>query len=218
MATPISPPLKSAHPGIKPAQQGRSKQRQSDLIEAGIKLMCKKSIDDISILELTGFCGYSVGTFYSRFDDKESFFFAVQHAAAVKIMSLIKDGFSDAEWRQASVEQIFANLVTLSVDALKGDLRGVIRESVLRSGANKGIWRPLRACGRFIARVILDLLSPYFREGTASESRKSVQFGLQMFYGTLAQVVVNNAGPVKLEDPALKDGLTRMLTQYAALA
>ncbi len=217
MPTSTSPPLKNTHQGIKPAQQGRSKQRQSDLIEAGIRLMCEKSIDNISILELTGFCGYSVGTFYSRFDDKESFFFAVQHAVAVKFMSLIKDGFSGAEWRQASVEKIFANLVTLSVDALTGDFRGVIRESVLKSGANKAIWQPLRACGRYIARIILNLLRPHFEKDTTDESRKSVQFGLQMFYGTLSQVVVNNPGPVKLEDLALKENLTRMLTQYTAL-
>ena len=209
--------LDSKHDGVKPALQGRSRQRQSELINAGIKLLCEKNISEISIIELTATCGYTVGTFYSRFDDKDSFFFAVQEAAVAKMVSLIKEGFSDPAWKTASAEEIFANLVDITVDVLESELRGVVKESILASCSNQKIWIPIRECGRQMAKIILELLEPLYLENEPEESIKSIQFGLQMFYGTLVQAAINNPGPVKLEDPEFRENLTRMLTQYAKL-
>ncbi len=209
--------LDNKHDGVKPALQGRSRQRQSELINAGIKLLCKKNISEISIIELTGTCGYTVGTFYSRFDDKESFFFAVQEAAVAKMVFLIRDGFSDQKWKTATAEEIFANLVNITVDVLESELRGVVKESILASCSNKKIWIPIRECGRQMAKIISKLLTPLYLEDKPEESQKSVQFGLQMFYGTLVQAAINNPGPVKLEDPEFRENLTRMLTQYVKL-
>ncbi|MCG8491943.1 MAG: TetR/AcrR family transcriptional regulator [Sneathiellales bacterium] len=209
--------LEKKQEGVKPALQGRSKHRRDELIHAGMKLLCEKSMNDISIIELTAACGYSVGTFYSRFEDKQSFFRAIQETAITHRLELFEAEFSDPKWKTASPEEIFAHLVNNTVDFIDGSWRGVVKESILGSCTNTEIWEPLRLGGRKISNVIVDLLEPHFLDDNPEESRDSVKFGMQMFFGTIVQAALNNPGPVRLEDKQFRENLTRMLTLYSKL-
>jgi len=203
--------------GVKPALQGRSKRRRDELINTGMKLMCEKSFDDISIIELTAKCGYSVGTFYSRFEDKESFFNAVQKTAVVEILDIIAAAFASPSWKSASKADILSEVVRISVNNMSGIHKGIIQASIVMSASTPEVWEPMRECGQAVAKILCDLLQNWFLDDEPEKSRASIYFGLQMCYGTLIQAALNNPGPVKLTDPAMGKNLTYMLTRYVDL-
>jgi len=217
MSKAVNIKLEKKQEGVKPALQGRSKHRRDELIQAGMKLLCEKSMIDISIIELTAACGYSVGTFYSRFEDKQSFFRAIQETAVAHRLEIYETEFADPKWKTASSKEIFEHLVHNTVDFIHGSWRGVVKESILGSCSNREIWEPLRLGGREVSKMILELLEPHFLDDNPEESRASVKFGMQMFYGTIVLAALNNPGPVRLEDKEFRENLIRMLIQYSKL-
>ncbi|OUR77078.1 hypothetical protein A9Q83_12740 [Alphaproteobacteria bacterium 46_93_T64] len=203
--------------GVKPAYQGRSRKRRDELISAGMALLCEKNFADISIIELTSACGYSVGTFYSRFSDKDSFFVATQKAAVTEMISIIETEFSDPYWKAASAEEIFRKIVDLMVDALSTDFRGVVRGSIAITASDPSAWIPIHQYGETISRTLLLLLQSKVLEDDPKKSLDSISFAFQMLFGTLMQAILNDPGPVKLASPEMRDNLTRMLICFTQL-
>ncbi len=204
-------------PGVKPARQGRSIKRRDDLIHAGMKLLMKKTISEISIIELTASCGYSVGTFYSRFEDKDSFFLAVQEAAVAQHLEIFKKDFEAPYWKTAPAEEVFRKAVDNMVDAQLTNFRGVVKESFISTGKDQNRWAPIRECGASMSKILVELLEPKFLKSDPKKSLNSVTFAMQMFFGTLVQAVVHDPGPVKLDDPDFRENLTRMMIEFAIL-
>jgi AcrR family transcriptional regulator len=203
--------------GVKPALQSRSKQRRDELINAGMELLCKKNFADISIIELTASCGYSVGTFYSRFEDKESFFKAVQAEAIARSHEQLRENYRGDFWRTASTEAFFRKMVDVLIDGLSGPFRGVIRASIIMSGSDPSAWEPLKQSGLVIRQIILDLVEDRLLKKNPQESLKSFEFAMQMFYATLIQAILNDPGPVHLDDIEMRENLTRMLVLFTDL-
>lgn len=203
--------------GVKPALQERSLQRRNELFKAGMELLCEKGIDDVSVVDIAAKCGYSVGTFYSRFDDKESFFHALQIYTVNKALSQVIAEFSRDKWKTEEPEVIFRKAVEYLISIFRGETKGVIKESIVRSRDREEAWVPIRDSGRQVADVIVDLLKDKLYKNNIEASELSIRFGLQMVYGTLIQSLLNDPGPVLLDDPRLEDYLTRMLCGYVQL-
>jgi AcrR family transcriptional regulator len=209
--------LQETHDGVKPAHQLRSRKRRDELINAGIKLLLTKSISQISIIELAATCGYSVGTFYSRFEDKKSFFQALQEASTTLLLDQIHKNFDSEHWKDAPTSAIFRQVVDTTVGILLSDTRGVVKESVIGVSEDPNSWLPIKECGDLISSKLLEMLEGRFLKNDPQRSRDSILFALQMFYGTLVQAVVNDPGPIKIDDPKFCDNLTRMMMVYSEL-
>ena len=57
-----------------PAKQNRSRKTRDALLAAGWKLLAKTSWDQLSVNDIVAEANSSVGSFYSRFADKDSYF------------------------------------------------------------------------------------------------------------------------------------------------
>ncbi len=108
-------------------------------------------------------------------------------------------------------------VVNHTIDIVTSDIRGVIIESLVIARTQDGAWEPFRLCGRRIGESLIDTLEDRFLDDAPEKSRDSILFGMQMFFGTLIQAILNDPGPVKMSDPALRENLTRMLCLYAQL-
>jgi len=203
--------------GVKPARQKRSRQRRDELFTSGMKLLCSRGLDEVSVADITTECGYSIGTFYSRFDDKESFFQALQQRAVDEVLSNIQKEFSKPHWLSAAPEDVLSTTIDFLVHAFNSDVRGVIKESIVESrGATKS-WLPIKDAGKAITDVVVALLQHRFLKESPAASEDSIRFGMQMVYGTLVQSLLNNPGPVALDDPAMPANLSRMLRGFVVL-
>src|SRR5512137_66146 len=57
-----------------PAKQARSRKTRDALIAAGWKLLARHAWDDVTISDIVKAAGVSVGSFYTRFADKDAYF------------------------------------------------------------------------------------------------------------------------------------------------
>ena len=62
---------------VLPAKQARSRKTRDALVRAGRNLCEIKDFDELSVAEIAAEAGCSVGSFYSRFSDKDGFFRAL---------------------------------------------------------------------------------------------------------------------------------------------
>ena len=77
-------------------KQARSRARRQALIEHGATLLETADLDELSVAEITGALGYSTGSFYSYFADKEAFFVAVQRWVNEDLEAAFARVFGDA--------------------------------------------------------------------------------------------------------------------------
>lgn len=79
-------------PGVFPARQKRSLRLRDKYILAGIKLLNSMRFSDLRVSDLVEECSGSVGSFYTRFADKEGYFRALRAAAIGACNDEIRNG------------------------------------------------------------------------------------------------------------------------------
>ena len=60
--------------GVHAAKQSRSQLKHQALLQAGRRLLHTQDLGTLSVAQLTRDAGMAVGSFYSRFEDKDAWF------------------------------------------------------------------------------------------------------------------------------------------------
>lgn len=188
---------------VLPAKQARSRATRDALVRAGRDLCEIKDFDELSVAEIAAAAGCSVGSFYSRFSDKDGFFRAL---------------VGDADRREEAEAQELPHDPKQAIDALLAEViartlagyrrrRGLIRAAIRRSMIEPALWEPYRRRGQQHADRLVARLKRAFPGDGGLESR--VRFACQMLYGTLNNAVLIAPGPLQLDDAALEGELLR---------
>lgn len=187
---------------ILPAKQARSRATRDALVRAGKKLCEIKDFDDLSVAEIAAAAGCSVGSFYSRFTDKDGFFRALVGDAAERD-NIRTPPLADPK---QPIDEILAEVVASTLAGYR-KRRGLIRATIRRSMAEPALWEPSKKRGQEIANRLVTRLAAIFPDDPNVESR--VRFACQMLYGTLNNAVLIAPGPLQLDDEALEGELLR---------
>lgn len=200
-------------------RQQRGRNRQQALIEAGLRLTATRDWADVTVGDIAAAIGCSVGTFYTRFHDKDSYF-AVLLGLVGELLQQRADAFHAAPERahddEASFVAAWVRLVCQSFALHRGlyaaavlDLRrrtGPARdEQALVQLRDRGRQQFVAAMGRW----------PAWRT-TAARAR--LQFAHQVMQGALVNAVLTDPGPVKLDDAAFATQLAAVLAAYLGLS
>jgi AcrR family transcriptional regulator len=188
---------------VLPAKQARSRATRDALVHAGRNLCEIKDFDELSVAEIAAAAGCSVGSFYSRFSDKDGFFRAL---------------VGDAERREEADAQSVPSDPKQTIDAMLADViastlagyrrrRGLIRAAIRRSMTEPALWEPYRRRGHQHADRLVARLTRARPNDPHLEQR--VRFACQMLYGTLNNAVLIAPGPLQLDDAALESELLR---------
>lgn len=186
---------------VLPAKQARSRATRDALVRAGKKLCEIKDFDDLSVAEIAAAAGCSVGSFYSRFTDKDGFFRALVGDAAER--DKIPPPPNDPK---QPIDEILVEVVAGTLAGYR-KRRGLIRATIRRSMAEPALWEPSRKRGQIIADRLVARLATIFPDDPQLERR--VRFACQMLYGTLNNAVLIAPGPLQLDDEALEGELLR---------
>ncbi|MBO6827100.1 MAG: TetR/AcrR family transcriptional regulator [Sneathiella sp.] len=200
--------------GVKPALQLRSRERRDKLLKAGMELLKENTILKLSIIDITGHCGYSVGTFYSRFVDKQSYFRAIQKAAVDLVLERVRAQFYEKDWSTSPNEEIFRVYIDILVDTVVSHTHGVVKESLTYVDDDENFWSPMRESADQLALYFIQTLKPRFKADKAKQSYNTTAFALQMMYATMAYATTGDHGPRRMDQPEFKDDLLRMLLLY----
>ncbi|MGC2779887.1 MAG: TetR/AcrR family transcriptional regulator [Bradyrhizobium sp.] len=204
-------------PGVTPSRQQRSRETTLALLAAGAELLCTRSLAELLISELCAHIDATVGAFYSRFESKEAYFNAL-------LALTLQDGREQLLRLPPADPVIGGSLDEQCRLLVRGIVlwmrrhKGVLRAALVRSERGSHDWTGFKALAQALseraAAVLLPEVhggaAPRKRAGTADEKR-TVAFGVQVVLGTLVNAILNDPGPLSIDDDEISDRLGECL-------
>ncbi len=189
--------------GVYPVRQTRGRRTRDRLLNAGQKLIARHSVDALSVADIARGANCSVGSFYLRFRDKDAFFRALiaQYLSEGRAATL-------ALYTNHDHDGLIHALVIETAERFRR-YAGLIRSAIRMRMDDSAIWDPIRNSGHFNAGCFIDRLAAYHGRPVTAEQELSVRFAFQMLYGTLNNAIINQPGPLDIEDPAFVQQLER---------
>ena len=199
-------------PGVAPSRQKRSRETTLALLRAGADMLRTRSLTELSIEALCTEVGATVGAFYSRFESKEAYFNAL-------LALTLRDGreqllkLPPAPPGPGGADDQCLQLVRGIVVWMRRH-KGVLRAALMRSESGANNWTGFKELAQALseraAMVLLPLLhgarAPGRRAATAQE-RRTVAFGIQVVLGTLVNAILNDPGPLSIDDDEIAERL-----------
>jgi AcrR family transcriptional regulator len=198
-------------PEMRPAQQSRSLRTAAALIEAGRSLLREKSLEDLSIEAVCESAQTTVGAFYGRFGSKQDFFVTMQRVQTMLTEQSIRAFIERHPDGKSSIDALCADIVHETVNNFRTNL-GVMRASLQHS--REGMWQVIKESGDRYRVMLVRLLSPYLKHLKARERELRILFAYQAIAGVVVHVVLNNPGPLGLDDARIEPELLRLVRSY----
>ena len=206
--------LENEIPGALEAKQARSLRLRDHYIREGIRCLNKQRLNQLRISDLAKACGSSVGSFYTRFQDKESYFLSLR-SATVEICN------QEAHYR-VNVEKLYSmsgaqaldEMVDLMADIFTSAVRGVLRESLLRILEPDDPWAPMRDGARSIMRNYEVACAMMFPNFSPKEAKVRLRYCFQLVVGALQNDLVNDYHVFSTKDQTLRTALKETVRLY----
>lgn len=202
--------------GVTPFQQARSGATFQALIAAGRKALEDKCFDEMTIGDIARVAGVSVGAFYGRFANKEAFFSAIQEITVSDIEAALGASLARPALQKAGAAEFLAAVASFSVGVFRR-YRGFYLASSQHSSARPGAWSPIRRLGQNVSGLVAEKFAPLLRAAGRPASERGIRIGMQFMNGFLVNAVLNNPGPLSLDDKEVEPYVIRMLCSYFGL-
>ena len=204
--SPESPELK--------IKQKRSRKTYDALIKTAFRLLKTRQLSSISVAELTRAAGYSVGAFYARFNSKEEFLEAMldhHHKSRRATHAYLFSTYTGGEL----IDRLLEDLVTYILIN-----RGFWQTCLIYSVHDPDFWKPMRALGREVTADIIERLSTEINRKLTEQEKINIGFAFQVTFGTINNTIINQPGPVEMEDTLFIKQLIRtfkLVSDYDAI-
>ena len=213
----IDKPLSPATPlGVRAAKQSRSQLKHLALLEAGRRLLDTQDLGTLSVAQLTRDAGMAVGSFYSRFEDKDAWFAELLRVTGEAVLADTQHLLGGARWARAAVPRKVALIVRHVVDIHRTH-RGIFRAAHFDSARSTLYWPQLHAYGRRVADAVYRALATHMLQVAPAQRRERVSIALQLVFGMLVNAVLHDPGPISLNDPRMEKELTRVFLSTVRL-
>lgn len=187
-----------------PAKQKRSQQTRDQLLAAGWRLLARNPWDQIGVNDIVAAAKSSVGSFYSRFADKESFFdsLALQYLERRRQSSeaLIRELDPAGDYVSAVVMYVYDGVTTNRHFWFAAILKGV---------RVPGFWDPFRELGLLLGQGFLKGRSAQLGRALTAEEVRNIRFAFQMMNGVINNALINRPGPIMIETREFQTALVR---------
>jgi len=195
--------------GVHAAKQSRSLLKRLALLEAGRRLLDTQDLGALSVAQLTRDAGMAVGSFYSRFEDKNAWFAELLRVTGVQVLDDTARLLAGPGWRRAPTVRKVA-LIVRHLVGIHRTHRGIFRAAHFDSARSSLYWPQLHAFGQRIADEVHQALAAELPQVPVRQRRLRVGVALQLVYGTLVNAVLHDPGPIKLADARMEKELTRV--------
>lgn len=215
-ATPVSAfPQVDTSSILQPPRQRRARETEQALLTAGRQLLAERDFAAVSVAQIAAACQVSVGAFYGRFRDKMAFFDALRASVMEESDASVARYMAEHRWQEAPAAQILDKTMRFMVNGCRNN-RGVIRASLKHATTHPEQWLPHQKNGQALIERLVILLVPRL-SGPADEAELRVRFAMQMVFGMLVNAVLNNPGPLQLDDERLPGEMARMVGRYLGI-
>lgn len=195
--------VQSPEPPELKIKQKRSRKTYDSLIKTAFRLLKTRQLGSISVAELTRAAGYSVGAFYARFESKDEFLQALlehHHKSRRAAHAYLFSTYTGGEL----IDRLLEDLVTYILEN-----RGFWQTCLIYSVHDPDFWKPMRALGQEVTTDIIDMLSTEINRKLTQQEKLNIGFGFQVTFGTINNTIINQPGPIVMEDPLFVKQLIR---------
>lgn len=200
---------------LQPPRQRRARETEQALLSAGRDLLAQRDFAAVSVAQIAAACEVSVGAFYGRFRDKMAFFEALRTLVMEETAASVARYLSQERWVEVSTREVVDKTMRFLVRGVQAN-RGVIRASLKHASTRPEEWLPHRESGEDVVCRMVELLVPRLPYA-AEQAELRVRFALQAVFSVLVNAVINDPGPLQLDDERLPAELSGMVTRYLDL-
>ena len=186
-----------------PVKQSRAGKTRDRLLAAGFKLLRRKHFEELSVADIARAAGCAVGSFYLRFADKDQYFLAIAETRRVQSRSQLESCYEGAA------------LDSIVTRAVGRDLEFVLEHpNMWRAALRKGttdpdFWQEFRELGRQSVDRFIECYARLLGRPLVNDEVENVRFAFQVLRGTLNNTLMNQPGPLQLEDPEFRRQIER---------
>ncbi|HEY9452349.1 MAG TPA: TetR/AcrR family transcriptional regulator, partial [Bradyrhizobium sp.] len=197
-------------PGVTPSRQKRSRETTAALLRAGAELLRSHSLAELSIEALCRQVGATVGAFYSRFESKDAYFNALIELAARDGESMLAKLSGGDLLRETDLAERCRFLVAGIVGWIRKH-EGVLRAALQHDDTRPDRWTTFKGLARATTARATPLLLPAMGKGREAAKTRSIAIGFQVVLGTLVNAILNDPGPLSIQDQEMEKRLGHCL-------
>lgn len=201
---------------LQPPRQRRARETEQALLGAGRELLATRDFAAVSVAQIAASCQVSVGAFYGRFRDKMAYFEALRTLVMEETSASIDRYLAQERWDDVPTGILLDKTARFMVLGTLAN-RGVIRASLRHASTRPEEWLPHRQNGEAIVERMVQLLVPRLSL-PADIAELRVRFAMQAVFSVLVNAVLNDSGPLHLDDERLVPELSRMMAGYLGVS
>lgn len=195
-----------------PAKQQRSRQTRDALLAAGWKLLTKAGWDQISVNDIVAAANSSVGSFYSRFADKDSYFDSLASEWLQR-----RRGEAQTLFDRLDCRDDYVSVVVMDVYRSVVGTRNFWHAAIMRGVKFPDFWVPFRESGLRRIREFSRLRAEELGRPLSAQETRDIRFAFQMVNGVINNAIVNRPGPIMIETREFEVALLRSFRAVAGL-
>jgi AcrR family transcriptional regulator len=200
-------------------KQARSEQTLYRILDAAEQLIRDKGLGDVSIPEIVGRAGSSVGGFYARFKDKDELLRALEERFFQRLTERVEELADPAYWGRASTPEIVGSCMHELVATYRGE-HNMINAFLARAAADVGVRDEGLRFRQGVSARIGELLLTRRSEIRHPDAEVAIDLGIQLAFGLMLQNVIFGelrAGARVLSDAEIEAELTRNFLAYVGV-
>jgi AcrR family transcriptional regulator len=205
----------------KLVRKGGRRRRSPDgkvpgIIDAGIRLLARNDYEAISIARIAREAGCSVGAFYARFPEKNSYLYHLIASAFRTLAHRAETELEAMPTRHLSLPSLVRHVVEHVVNSLT-DARaaGVIRATIKVSTVKPITIELFEDYRKEVTRLAVAVLAPRLH----GNSTGPIRLGMQMVFATVTDAVLQpRPGPMVAGTKRMKDALTQVMLGYLGVS
>jgi AcrR family transcriptional regulator len=201
---------------VRPPKQARSQETLDRILDATEALVAEKGFDDTPVSEIVRRAGSSVGSFYTRFPDKDALLHGLYERYLEQAIATADDALDPARWEGAGIPDVIEAVVRFLVEIYR-DQRGLIRAFVVRNHTDATFQARRERLSHYVNDKLAALLLARRGEIAHPDPERAAAFGLTLVFSTLDNVMLfgeMRSGTLALSDAELAAELTRAYLAY----
>jgi AcrR family transcriptional regulator len=194
-----------------PVKQSRAGKTRDRLLAAGFKLLRRKHFEELSVADIARAAGCAVGSFYLRFADKDQYFLAIAETRRVQSRAHLESCYQGA-----TLDSIVARAVGRDLEFVL-EHPNLWRAALRKGTTDPDFWQEFRQLGRLSVDRFLECYARLLGRSLANDEIENVRFAFQVLRGTLNNTLINQPGPLKLEDLEFRRQIERAFRLVAGI-
>jgi AcrR family transcriptional regulator len=212
-ATPARPPELR---WVRPPRQARSQDTLDRILDAAEALIADKGFADATVADIARRAGSSVGSFYTRFHDKDGLLYALYERYFEQATATADAALDPTRWEGAGIAEILRAVTRFLVQVYR-ERAGLIRAFVQRNHSDAEFQARQERLSHYVNDRLSALLLARADEIGHPDPTRAAAFGLTFTASTIEGVVLFGelrSNVLALDDDELAAELARAYLAY----